>query len=315
VKSFALSLLASVISFAGPLTGPMPGFILDARSGSLRPVLGIPGAMQLGDRVSLSFRVVSADFDPNGNFAVVISDEAPSHVYVVRNLTNPTVTDLGTIADNSSVLAINNAGQSAVLSAPGQLQFLTSLTTSPVLANALPTNGLLGAITAGVVDDAGQCALLGTVSDAAGALESLCADGSSQRFVLRTGLRISAIALTNRGQDAILADSAGQQILRVTGYAQALEVSVLATSHDGISTPIGLQLNGQQVVVADSGASSIFVIDLNGQSPIRSIVLNGVPVRFKLLADRTVALLSDPTLAPFSIFDLQAMQPFFIPTN
>jgi hypothetical protein len=222
---------------------------------------------------------------------------------------------MGAIADNSSVLGINSPGQTAILSASGQLQFLTSLTNSPVLGNALPTQALLGPISAGIVDDAGQCALVGTTSDAGGAFESLCADGSSQRFVTQAGMHISAIALTNQGQDAILADSASQQILRVASYAQSAAVSALATASDGVTTLVGLQLNGQQAIVADSGASSIFLIDLSGQVAIRSIPLSSAPARLKLMPDRTVALLSDPTLAPFSIFDLQAMQSFFIPTN
>jgi hypothetical protein len=315
VKAFTLSLLLSGLSFAGALNGPVPGFILDGRSGSLRPVLGIPGAMQLGNGINLPFRVVSAEFDPNGGFAVAVSDEAPSHLYLIQNLTNPTVTDMGVVADHSSVLAINSTGQTAVLGAPGQLQFVTSLNGSPTLGNAIPTRALLGPISAGIVDDTGQCAVVGTTSDMGGALESLCADGSSQRFLTQAGMRISGIGLTNQGRDAILADSAGQQILRVASYVGFAGVSVLASAQDGVTTPVGLQVNGQQAIVADSGTSAIFLIDLSGQAAIRSISLTSAPARLKLMADRTIALLGDPTLAPFSIFDLQAMQSFFIPTN
>jgi hypothetical protein len=315
VRTVFLALLFSGLSSAGPLGGPSPGFILDARSGSLRPVLGIPGAMQLGTGISLPFQVTSADFDPKGNFAVVISNETPSHLYLIQNLTNPVTTDMGAVADNSSVLAVNSTGQAAVLSAPGQIQFLTGIATSPVLANAIPTQALLGPISAAVVDDAGQCAVLGTSAGSEGALETLCSDGTSQRIFMQTGMLISAIALSSQGQDAILADSGGQQILRAAGYAQGAAISTLAASRDGINTPVGLQVTGQLAIVADAAASSIFVIDLSGQTPITAVALNGAPARLKLLANRTVALLTDPTIAPFTIFDLQAMQSFFIPTN
>lgn len=315
MKALVLAALTAGLSFAGGLNGPAPGFILDARTGSLRPVLGMPGAMQLGDAVSLPFHAISADFDPNGNFAVVVSDETPSHVYVIKNLTNPVITDLGTVADNSSVLGVNRTGQTAVLSAPGQFQFLTGLGDSPALANAIPTGSLLGPISAGVVDDAGQCALVGTSADATAALETLCADGSSQRVLTQDGMRITAIALANQGQDAIVADSAGQQVLLIASYASQAGVSVLASSNDGVNAPVGIQVSGQQAIVADSGASAIFVVDLAGQAAVRTIALNGPPARLKLMADKSVALLSDPTSAPFSIFDIQAMQSFFIPTN
>jgi hypothetical protein len=315
VKILILTLLTAAIVCAGPLAGPVPGYILDTRSGSLRPILGIPGAMQLGTGISLPFQITSADFDPSGTLAVVVSTETPNHLYVIQNLSNPAITDMGAIADNSSVLAVSSTGQAAVLSAPGQLQFLTGINNSAVLSSAVPTQTLLGPISAGVLDDAGQCALLGTSADTAGALETLCADGTSRRILTQPGMHISAIALANQGQDAVLADSAGQQILRVANYAQSTAVSTLAASQDGINTPVGLQVKGQQAIVADSAASSIFLIDLSGQTPIQAVALSGTPTKLKFLADRSVAVLGDPTLAPFTIFDLQAMQSFFIPTN
>jgi hypothetical protein len=315
VRVCVLALLTAGMICAGPLGGPVPGYILDARSGTLRPILGIPGAMQLGTGLSLPFQITSADFDPGGNLAVVVSNEIPSHLYVIQNLSNPSITDLGAIADQSSVLALSSTGQAAVISAPGQLQFLTGIKTSPVLSSAVLAQALLGPISAGVLDDAGQCALVGTSADTVGAVETLCSDGTSQRIVSQVGMHVSAIALANQGQDAILADSAGQQILRVANYAQSTAVSTLAASRDGINTPVGLQVAGQRAIVADSAASSIFVVDLSGQTQIQAISLGAAPARLKFLADRSVAMLSDPTGAPFTIFDLQAMQSFFIPTN
>jgi hypothetical protein len=315
VRVLMIALLTARIVCAGPLGGPVPGYILDARSGTLRPILGIPGAMQLGTGINLPFQVTSADFDPSGALAVVVSNETPSHLYVIQNLSNPAITDMGAIADNSSVLAVSSTGQAAVLSAPGQLQFLTGINNSPVLSSAVPAQALLGPISAGVLDDAGQCALVGTSADTTGAFETLCADGTSRRILTQPGMHIIGIALANQGQDAVLADSAGQQILRVANYAQSTAVSTLAASQDGINTPVGLQVRGQQAIVADSAASSIFLIDLSGQTPIQAVALSGTPTKLKFLTDRSVAVLGDPTLAPFTIFDLQAMQSFFIPTN
>ena len=275
--------------------------------------------MQLGAAMTLPFQIVSADFSTDGSFAVVISSESPGHAYLIRNLAIPSVTDMGAVADSSSVLAINSTGQTAVLSAPGQLQFLTAIPASPVLSSALPSQPLLGPISAAIVDDAGQCALLGTSSDTAGAFETFCADGTSQRILSQPGLHVAAIALSNKGQDAILADSGGQQILRVANYTQSSAASVLATAKDGINTPVGLQVAGtpgaQQLIVADSAALSVFVFDLSGQTSAQVFAVNTAPVRAKFLADRSVLLLNDPALMPFTIFDLQTMQSFFIPTN
>ncbi len=315
MRFLALSLLAAGIVCAGTLGGPVPGYVLDTRSGMLRPILGIPGAMQMGTGVNLPFQITSADFSSNANLAIVISNEKPSHLYIIQNLSNPSATDLGAIADHSSVLGLSSSGQAAVIGAPGQLQFLTGINNSPVLSGAVSTQALLGPISTGVLDDAGQCALLGTTADTMGAFESLCSDGTSRRILSQAGMQITAIALSNQGQDAVLADSAGQQILRISGYTGSTGVTTLATAKDGIASPVGLQVNGKQAIIADSAASAIFLLDLSGQTPMQTIVLPGAPAKLKFLADRSVAMLGDPTLTPFSIFDFQAMQSFFIPTN
>ncbi len=316
MRTLLLLLTLSVTpAWSDAVSGPVPGYVLDSRTGTLRPVLGIPGAMQLGSRVPLPFTVASVEFAPGANLAAVISNETPAHFYVIQNLSNPTINDLGPVADGSIVLAINRTGQTAVLTAQGQLQFVTGLTRLPVLANAIPTRGLLGAISAGAVDDAGKCALLGTAADSTGSLQTFCSDGSSQTLLSQAGLRIAAIGLANSGQDAILADSAGQQILRVAGYTQPGAITALATANDGISTPVAMQVNGERLMVADSAASVLFFIDLSGQAPIQSSQLNSPPSRLKFLADTTVLVLNDASTAPFTVFDLQTMQPFFIPTN
>jgi hypothetical protein len=316
LKSALLFTLSTVLALiAGPLGGPVPGYILDSRSNSIRPVLGIPGGMQLGTPVTLPFGVLSADFSADGQFAIAISNETPGHIYLIRNFTSPVLTDLGPVPDASSVLGVNSRGTAAVLSSPGQLQFMTSIADTPVLSAAVPTNNLLGPITAGVVDDAGQCAVLATAGDGSGAIETLCADGSSQRILTQTGLAVSSLALANNGGDAIVADTAGQQILRISGYAQSPAVTAIATSADQISAPVGVQILGDQAFVADSAASALFLIDLAGHNPVQATPLSSPPARLKFLADRSILLLTDTTAAPFTIFNLPAMQSYFVPAN
>jgi hypothetical protein len=271
--------------------------------------------MQLGAAVSLPFRVASADFDSTGNVAIVISNETPSHLYIVQNLSNPSITDMGAVADQSTVFAMNSTGRAAILSAPGQFRFLSDIGGLNLLSSDIPTGSLLGPITAGVSDEAGTCALVGTSANSMAALETLCADGSSQRLTTQAGMQIGVIALSNGGRDAIVADIAGKQILEAANYLQFGSFTVLASAGDGINTPVGLQVNGQSAIVADSAASSIFVIDLSGRTAISAVNLNCAPTRLKLLPDKSIALLGEPTLAPFTVFDLQAMQSFFVPTN
>lgn len=316
-----LALAGALMMEAAPLTGPMPGYLLDARTNSIRPVFGMPGAMQMGSAVNLPFAVVSADFGPDGNSAVVISAEQPAHLYVIRSLdvtrslAKPIAMDLGTVSDGASVLSINASGNAAVILSPGQIQFVTGLANTPALSVAVPASALLGPISAGVLDNAGQCALLGTSLAGVGAVETLCADGTSQRLSTQAGMNISAIALANQGQDLMVADVAGKQILRLSGYAQAPLVTTVATVADGLSNPIGIQVAGDIAIVADAGTPAVFTIDLTGSKAVQVSVLDVPPARLKFLADRNILLLSDPSAALFTIFQLSAMQSYFVPTN
>jgi hypothetical protein len=312
IQYISISLLfAACMGAAGP-GGTVPGYILDSRSASIRAVYGIPGALQLSAPLDLPFAVASAMFGPAGDYAVAIGGQQPAHAFLIQSLSSvPTVTDLGAVADNTRVLAVNAPGSAALLySGDGTaIQFVTGLPLAPVVSGAVSTSALAGPITAAALD-AGSCAIVGT-----GALETLCADGTSQRIV-PLGMNVSDLVLANRGQDIVLADRTAQQIVLVSQYAQSANITVLAGPADGIATPVGLQaVSATQILAADSGASAVFVIDPTGALPIASIDLNVAPTQLRSLADRSILLLNDASALPFTIMDLQTMRTFFIPTN
>jgi hypothetical protein len=313
IKYLSTSLLLAVcVSAAGP-GGTVPGYILDSRQAAIRAIYGIPGALQLGAPLDLPFRVTSAAFGPAGDYALAISGQQPAHAFLIQSLGSvPSVTDLGAVADGTRVLAVNASGSAALLYAGdgSAIQFVTGLPQAPAVSGIVSTAALAGAITAAALDTAGACAMLGT-----GALETLCADGTSQR-ILAAGMTISDVTLTNQGQDVVLADRAAQQIVLVSQYAQSANVSVLAGPADGIDTPVGVQaVSATQILVADSGASAVFVIDPTAAGHITTVNVNVAPTQLRPLADRSILLLNDVSAMPFTIMDLQSMQTFFIPTN
>ena len=310
-KTVWVTLLFASVAFAAGPGGPVPGYILDSRSASIRPVLGLPGAMQLGPALGLSFNVTSAGFSPAGDYALAVNDQ--QHLYLVQQLaTGPVTTDLGAVANNSRVLALNAGGTAAVIYSPdaSELRFVTGLPQSASLSGPLSTASLAGPISAAALDDAGFCAIAGT-----GAIETVCADGSSQR-ILQPGLNVAAIAIVNKGQDLIVADQAGQQVLQVSQYAQSPASSVLASATDGINAPTGIRaVSANEILVADSGASALFCIDPTGQQSKQTIPLNIAPTQLRPLADPSILLLNDAASVPFTILDVSQMQTFFIPAN
>ncbi len=313
MKRLALALIAASLPLAGNPGATVSGYILDSRTAVIRPVYGIPGAMRLGSALDLPFGVMSAVFGPAGDYALVTTDEQPPHAWLVQNpATAPNPVDLGAVTAKTRAVAVNAPGTAALLASPdtGTIQFASGLPQAPALSAAVSTGTLAGPVSAAALDDAGLCAVLGT-----GALETLCADGTSTR-ILPVGMTISALVVANKGQDLFFTDSAAQQAVMVRNYGQSQTPQVLAQASDGLLSPLAIQfINASQVLVADAGASTVFAIDPGGNQAMQTVALDAVPSQLLPLTDRTILLLNDVSALPFTIMDVQSMQTFFIPAN
>jgi len=313
MKLLTLSLIASSCFAAGP-SGPVPGFVLDSRTATLRAVTGIPGALRLADAVALPFGVLSAGFAADGDSALAITDGQPGHLVAIRSLASvAVVNDLGAVAEGTVVLALNAKGTAGIVyGAPAlELRFVTRLPQTPTVSDPVSTAVLAGAITAAVLDEAGACAVLGT-----GSVETLCSDGSSVRVLQQTNLFVGAISFANKEKDLWLADQNAKQVLQVVQYTQQPNAAVAATAGDGITKPVGLQITAAgQVLVADAGAQALFAIDPAGAHAIQRTDLNIAPAQLQPLADRSLLLLNDLSMLPFTLYDTSAMRTYFIPAN
>ncbi len=305
----ALPFFALALSGAGP-GGPQPGFILDSRSATIRPVLGIAGALRLGDPLSLPSAIAAAEFSPVSDSAVLLTPDQPAHLLVVTGLrTAPSSKDLGEVAADSRLLPINPKGTTAAVytTADAALRFI-SVGDSPSLSAPIPTSNLAGPIVAGLIDGSGTCALLGT-----GSVETLCADASSRRIIPSSSLSVTALALTNGGRDLWVADGAAKQVLQIPSYADQSAVITAASESDGLSRPVALAVTSTgQILVADPDAQAVFLI---GNSAVRAFPLSIVPLRLQPLSDRTLVLLNDLTSLPFTLLATEEMRTYFVPVN
>ena len=57
------------------ISGPSLGLVADRAAGSIRPILGIPGAAMWGAPLSVDFATVQAAVAPGGDFALVVAKE------------------------------------------------------------------------------------------------------------------------------------------------------------------------------------------------------------------------------------------------
>jgi hypothetical protein len=308
------ALLMTVSLFAAGPVGPVAGWVLDSRSSTIRAVTGLPGALRLADAVTLPFGLTSAEFSPSADRALVLTADTPAHVVVLKSLHEaaPVIADLGEVAAGTRILGVNAKGTAALLYAPTQneLRFLSGLDRDPVLSSPVSTASLAGGITAGILDDAGQCAVLGT-----GVIETLCADGSTSRVLSDTTFLVTALAFANSGRDLVIADAAGKQIVRINSYAQVPAVTVLASASNGLARPIALAvLSSGQILVADADSQTILAIDPS-TGAVLTTQLDIVPTQLRPLADRSLLLLNDLSALPFTLLATEAMRTYFVPAN
>ncbi len=306
-------LFASQLFAAGP-TGPTAGFIIDSRTSTIRPITGVPGALRLSNPISLPFSISAAEFSSGGDIAIVLTTNQPSHLAVISLLGSfaPAIADLGEVADDTRILALNAKGTAAIIYSAllQQVRFVSALNGNPVLSSPISTAALAGPVSAGVLDESGSCAVLGT-----GSVETLCSDGASRRVLPEAAYNVTALAVANNNRDLWVADAAGKQVLRVSNYAQQAVPTVFAAEADGMQRPVALAIspNGE-VVVADSGAAAIFVIDSAAPS-VKTIPLDITPSQLHPLTDRSLLLLNDLSALPFTLFATEAMRTYFIPAN
>jgi len=290
------------------LRGPVSGFVVDSRSQMMRPINGIPGAALLGPPLETPFRLKRAVFSKNGDFALAVADD-DGGVLLVRGLRDPqpAATPLSVVMADPPWILLNATDSAAALywDSTRQLQILSGLPDRPTAGPAIDVSSLRGSVAAMALDAAGRCVLLGMADPAAGGVFAVCAAEPTAPRFLASSPAPSAIACTNGESDAVIADRSLNQVMLLRNWQGSTEPLLIATASQGISTPVGLQLSGdeKQLFVANAGNNSITVLDLTGASPAKTLSMPAPPTRLERLSGKGVFLLNDGAAGPLFLLD------------
>lgn len=261
--------------------GVVTGFTIDERQGSVRAVLGIPGATRLGDPVELPAKVVGGAFGQGRGLAIAGSAWS---VYLLQNLgaPSPRVARLETAISGVTEVFLNPSATTALLYSGEyrRLQLVTSLDSTPVLGNSIPATLLKGAFSTAAVANASSCALIASYDAEGSSIQKLCADGTISAVAQLPGTRIGSIAWFREEQDAVAVDAAGRQILWLKNLDQGAAPVTLAGPSNGLVSPSAiLPLDDATIAVADGGAASLLVIDTSKGVPPQTFPLPEAPTR------------------------------------
>jgi hypothetical protein len=253
----ALILLVSPGSAQAPaVRGPVLGYAFD--SGSIRPVLGIPGAALLGQAFDLGGSLDRAAVSPRQDLALAVAS-SDSRVLIVSLPSG--AAEPCECAPGPDRMVFSPGGDAAAL-------YYAAGSTVRVLRGGSPAGDFdlslfPGKLTALAVSDAG--ALLAAVSPEEGsAAVYFLEPGSDPRLVLSLR-RASVLAFIPGSADALAADDIDNRVYLVHDPAGSAAATVVAAAENGINGPVAIRALGtSRVLTVNSQSGAITVTDLAG---------------------------------------------------
>jgi hypothetical protein len=315
----ALLLVAAAAPAAETATmrGPIAGYVLDARSRTLRPVNGIPGGAALGAAVNLGFRVDRAAIFTAGDYAVVTGYRATPVPMLVKGLSSqqPAVSAIDgaipatamELSDDGTALVLTSAGD-------GKLQLVTGLPDRPQALPAVDVSGWSGGVTAAAIDATGS-QVLAAAGD--GSVYLLPVQGKSLGAPQWAGQVPGAAAVSFVGSGTAIVGSATSGALTLfRGLGNSLTVSSLADAAQAFQSVRAVRSAGaQRVCVADSASGKAAIVDIGSQE-VRWLPTSASANRCDRLNGSVLAL-NQPGRDPLLLLDTSSDTSgiFFVPAN
>jgi len=315
--------LAASAAGAAPLAGPLTGFVFDAKSQTIRPIQGLPGAALLGTAVALPFSVRQAEIAPGGRFALAAA-EGDDRVYLAADLDQAEARIHRLDIAMSERIVFSANGASAVLWAPqsDRFQVISGMPERPESHAPFSISGLPGSVTAAAVTNDGS-ALLVIANDGENksALYRVSTAGGEARpaeFLLPLERGV-AVSFLNGGRDAIAADAGSAQIFHIRDLEGAREILLLAGAGDGVDRPaaIAQTVDNKRILVVNTGSRSILVVDPSGVEAMRNIPVPLAPTRCDRMVSASVFRLNDGAEGPLYLLELEdtTAASFFVPAQ
>jgi hypothetical protein len=239
-----------------PMSRPVLGFAFDGAAAGLRPIFGVPGAARLGEPLQLGFAISYAVISPQLDSALTVNADGGQIVAVefVRSEGRPYAVD--GVRSGADKIVFSPDGRSAALynAAARWITVLTGLPASPTVAAEFDVASIPGALTALALHDDHTTLLGGFSEDETGSLFLLRpAEDPALLSVLR---HPSAARFFNHSRDAVITDSISSSIYHVRDVSATSQVVFLASSADGIDTPMDVEVSADdsEIVIADKNA-------------------------------------------------------------
>jgi hypothetical protein len=295
------------------LRGPVSGLLVDAESGTIRPILGSAGSAYAGAPAvqNAQYAVAAAD----GQQALVARE---GHLSLLRRLGAGAPVWL-TLREEASDLGLSsfsrNGGAVALHdTAHNRIEIWKSLGETPEAAGEIDLNAVPGRLVGLAVDDAGA-GVFATFqeNDTVAALYSL-QTGAAPRLLL-TMERAGVMAL--EGGALFVADRGRNEVHRLTHLEGVPQVSLIANEGHGLLDPVGVAqgADGRTVFVASAGTQQVLKLDAEEQALKAALDLSFVPTGLERSGSVLLLAAGVPGVQPAQVLDPVRFEVFFVPVS
>ncbi len=293
------------------LQAPVLGHVFDPEAGTLHRVDGIPGASAVSDALSLDFAITRAAVSRSQEYAVVSDEEGQA--WIVDLTAAPPVAVLleGALAGAEGAMISPTGARAALYSADGgQVQWLSDLAGTPVVGETVDLPSGEGSWTAFAISDRGVI-LAAAAQSNGGSLYTLRSGAGSQRIAALS--RASDLAFFSRSNDAVVADAGAGEVLMIRDVVARRQSSVIASEHDNVRNPFGVEVTADGRYVAVAVPGGIASIPVFGGVPAFT-ECSCAPTSLAPLAGGNVFQLTGDIRAPMRIVEVEAdTRVLFIP--
>jgi hypothetical protein len=286
--------ITSLLLLAGPaysqsasIGGPLSGFVYSPSSRTVRPMLGIPGAVYTASPVLSDVDLASVA--PGGKWAFVVKAGHAAFVHGLSD-TAPAESSTDGIIPSVDHISWSRDGAFALLysSSGSQLQRVSFSGTNAAADTALDLSPW-GPTSALAIDPSGTQIAFGVP----GSGLYLFNVGQSPALLSSMANPV-AIAFDDTGANLYAADLDQQQIVSFQSGSGPLPFASLAQPDGSVLSPVGLGVSagGRYLLLADKATNSVLVYDTASQNLTNTIPLNFAPSRFEALSSGPTFLLN-----------------------
>ena len=307
--AFALTLAAE----NDALRGPVSGLIIDAESGSIRPILGSAGAAYAGAAAVRGASYAAASSD--GERALVANQGT---LYLVQRLgaSAPVWTALREDASDLGLSAFAVRGGAAVIHDTGhnRLEIWRNLRHEPESGGVIDLGSVEGRLVSLALDADGSTVFAALQETEDSAAVYRLASGEAPKLMV-TLERAGAMEL--RDGALYIADRGRHEVLRLSQWDAALQVATVASGAHGVEDPVGIAVSddGATLYVASRETQQVLAIDIQDQALKAALDLSFRPSRLERSGNVLLLAAGVPGLEPAQVLDPARFEIYFVPVS